>query len=199
MEYMPLSFTSESHGDIAFGFFNIESDMLLLEKYFFYADVFCEWIKQIAANDMTGVPTISSRVHIIDDSGDIGDLMGAIHGIRLTGFIGELYKLFPFPSDPASFKQNPEGFLTKEIVNKKIKRFSEQTDLTITFPEENKIKIGPYLFDISVFHELIRYVWQGGYPRWKDEIRPEYVLDMKDDIIKSKNVILKGVFSSQTI
>ncbi len=32
---MPLSFRSENHGNIAFGFFNIESDMLLLENYFF--------------------------------------------------------------------------------------------------------------------------------------------------------------------
>ena len=32
---MPLSFSSTTHGNIAFGFFNIESDMLLLENYFF--------------------------------------------------------------------------------------------------------------------------------------------------------------------
>jgi hypothetical protein len=33
---MPLTFESISHGTIAFGFFNIDSDMLLLEKYFFF-------------------------------------------------------------------------------------------------------------------------------------------------------------------
>ncbi len=32
---MPLSFESRSHGPVAFGFFNIESDMLLLERTFF--------------------------------------------------------------------------------------------------------------------------------------------------------------------
>ena len=47
---MPLSFKSESHGDIAFGFFNIESDMLLLENYFFFADKFCEWMTQMASS-----------------------------------------------------------------------------------------------------------------------------------------------------
>jgi hypothetical protein len=30
---MPLAFESISHGTIAFGFFNIDSDMLLLEQY----------------------------------------------------------------------------------------------------------------------------------------------------------------------
>jgi hypothetical protein len=31
---MPLAFQSLSHGTITFGFFNIESDMLLLDRYF---------------------------------------------------------------------------------------------------------------------------------------------------------------------
>ena len=33
---MPLTFDSLSHGKVAFGFFNIESDMLLLDHYFFF-------------------------------------------------------------------------------------------------------------------------------------------------------------------
>jgi hypothetical protein len=36
---MPLSFESRSHGPVAFGFFNIESDMLLLERTFFSATI----------------------------------------------------------------------------------------------------------------------------------------------------------------
>jgi hypothetical protein len=35
---MPLAFESLSHGIIAFGFFNIESDMLILDRYFLFAD-----------------------------------------------------------------------------------------------------------------------------------------------------------------
>jgi hypothetical protein len=35
---MPLAFESLSHGTIAFGFFNIESDMLLLDRYFLFAE-----------------------------------------------------------------------------------------------------------------------------------------------------------------
>ena len=73
---MPLVFESLSHGTIAFGFFNIDSDMLLLEQYFLFGS-----------------------------------------------------------------------------------EFSRKT-----------------------FQELITYVWRGGYPRWRDGIRPDYVLDMKSKI-----------------
>ncbi|MCA1793126.1 MAG: hypothetical protein LC660_04495 [Desulfobacteraceae bacterium] len=45
---MPLSFDSASHGPAAFGFFNIESDMLLLERFFFFCDDFCTWITSLA-------------------------------------------------------------------------------------------------------------------------------------------------------
>lgn len=193
---MPLSFNSESHGNIAFGFFNIESDMLLLENYFFFADKFCEWMTQMASKDDTELKTFSYKVHTIANPEDIGDLMGAIHGMRFAGFIGKIYKIFPFPEAPEDFKQNPEGFKTQKIVNTELGRFSEQTELTVDFSNEKKVKFGSYVFDIPVFHELIRYVWQGGYPCWKDEIRPQYVLDMKKAIQKSQNSFFKGVFSS---
>jgi len=49
---MPLAFDSSSHGKIAFGFFNIETDMLLLENYFIFATQFCSY--------MTGSPKIKS-------------------------------------------------------------------------------------------------------------------------------------------
>jgi hypothetical protein len=38
---MPLAFESMSHGTIAFGFFSIDSDMLLLEQYFLFGSEFC--------------------------------------------------------------------------------------------------------------------------------------------------------------
>jgi len=197
---MPLSFTSKSHGNIAFGFFNIESDMLLLEKYFFFADDFCEWINQMAKQDDAGLKSLQCKVYYIADPNDIGDLMGAIHGMLFTGFIGKLYTLFPFPDDPKAFKQNPDGFKTREVVKSYIEPFSAIKDISIEIYKDGqaKIKIGSYLFDKSVFHELIRYVWQGGYPCWKDEVRPEYVIGMKACIQKSHNSFFKGVFSSNT-
>lgn len=196
---MPLSFRSQSHGNIAFGFFNIESDMLLLENYFFFADDFCKWINQMAKQDDAGTKTLQCQVYYIDNPNDIGDLMGAIHGMRFVGFIGKLYTLFPFPDDPKAFKQNPEGYQTREIVLSEIEGVAKRKDIQIEFLKDGQIKIDPYRFDKRVFHELIRYVWQGGYPRWKDEKRPEYVLEMKERVQDSHNSFFKGVFSSGKI
>ena len=193
---MPLSFRSKNHGNIAFGFFNIESDMLLLEKYFFFADDFCRWMKRMAKEDDARVKKIEHPVYYIADPNDIGDLMGAIHGIRFTGFIGKLYTLFPFPDDPEAFKQNPDGFGTREVVRSHIEPFSAIRDISIEIYKNEKAKIGSYVFDKKVFHELIEYVWPGGYPRWTDEVRPEYVIEMKECIQKSRNSFFKGVFSS---
>jgi hypothetical protein len=193
---MPLSFKSESHGNIAFGFFNIESDMLLLENYFFFADEFCQLIDMVAKKSDNGQKQFQFKVYYITDPQNIGDLMGAIHNVRFTGFIGNIYKLFPFPEDPDAFKQNPEGYKTQDIVKEQIEDISEQIEIKIEFFPNSKIHIGSYTFNISVFHELIRYVDQGGYPRWKDEIRPGYVVQMKEGTQKSSNSFFKGIFAS---
>ena len=193
---MPLSFKSENHGNIAFGYFNIESDMLLLENYFFFADEFCKLINQALKESDNGQKQFQFKIYVIADPDNIGDLMGAIHKVRFTGFIGNIYKLFPFPEDPDAFKQNPEGYKTQDIVKEQIEDISEQIEIKIEFSPDSKIHIGSYTFDISVFHELIRYVEQGGYPRWKDEIRPEYVVQMKESIQTSSNSFFKGIFAS---
>ncbi len=191
---MPLSFKSQNHGNIAFGFFNIESDMLLLENYFFFADMFCEWMKKLADQKDLESKEFSRQVYSIPDPKNIGDLMGAIHAVSYTGFIGEVYKLFPFPEEEEDFKQNPEGFNTQEIVRAKIEPFSNITKISIIFKENGKVCIGPYVFEKKVFHELLQYVEKGGYPEWREQIRPEYVIDMKEHVQKSDNTFFKGVF-----
>lgn len=191
---MPLSFRTENHGNIAFGFFNIESDMLLLENHFFFASDFCEWIIEMTRQDDTGQKKFQHQVYYIADPHDIGDLMGAIHGVRFTGFIGSLYQVFPFPDNPSAFKQNPEGYQTRETVLSLIEDVSIKTKLVFEFLKDNKIAIGPYLFDKAMFHELILYVCAGGYPRWKEEIMPQYVIDMRQSIEKSSVTIFQGVF-----
>ena len=45
---MPLAFRSISHGILPFGFFNIESDLLLLDHYFLFASNFCKNVAHIA-------------------------------------------------------------------------------------------------------------------------------------------------------
>jgi hypothetical protein len=48
----------------------------------------------------------------------------------------------------------------------------------------------------AAFQELIKYVWVGGFPRWKDEIRPDYVMAMKEKIDKSSNSLFEGLILS---
>lgn len=193
---MPLSFKSQSHGNIAFGFFNIESDMLLLENHFFFADDFCQWMIKMAKQDNAGQKRICSPVYYIEDSKDIGDLMGAIHGICYTGFIGKVYKLFPFPDDPKLFKQNPRGYQTRKIVSAQTKGIGQKIEMLIDFLQDGQIHIGPYVFDKRVFHDLIHYVCKGGYPRWKDGVKPCYIMEMEKNIQKSCSPFFKRVFSS---
>lgn len=40
---MPLAFQSLNRGRAAFGFFNIETDMLLLDNHFMFADTSAGW------------------------------------------------------------------------------------------------------------------------------------------------------------
>ena len=191
---MPLAFDSISHGTIAFGFFNIDSDMLLLDRHFFFAPEFCSHIMAIAENRVPGPYERSWDVYHISDPEDIGDLMGAIHGIRYTGFIGEVYLKFPFPEKPEDFKQRPEGYRTQPDMKEIIKKFAQSARIAIVIDQETEqVSIGSYRFTKASFQELIRYVWQGGYPRWKDEVRPDYVVAMKETIALSSCQILRGL------
>ncbi|MBC8420329.1 MAG: hypothetical protein H8E10_17225 [Desulfobacterales bacterium] len=191
---MPLAFDSISHGTIAFGFFNIDSDMLLLDRYFFFATEFCSHITQIAENCVPGPYKTSWDVYHIPNPGDIGDLMGAIHGIHYTGFIGEVYLRFPFPKRPGDFRQKPEGYRTRGHVEGTIKQFASLLEIKFVINEKTEeVSIGPYRFAKASFQKLIGYVWQGGYPRWKDEIKPDYVMAMKETIDTSRCSIFSGL------
>jgi hypothetical protein len=59
--------------------------------------------------------------------------------------------------------------------------------------DHETVSIGEYLFTREVFHQLIQYVWAGGYPRWKDEIRPDYVMEMKFRLEESSNWLTQGL------
>ena len=177
---MPLSFESMSHGTIAFGFFNIESDMLLLEQHFLFGSEFCHHISKMAENVDEEQFKSSWPVYTIEDREQIGDLMGAIHGIRFTGFIGELYRRYPFPEESTAFKQKPKGYMTQAVVRDMISDYARQIPLAVEANHRTlEIDIGEYKFSRKTFQELILYVWQGGYPRWRDGLRPDYVLEMK--------------------
>ena len=197
---MPLAFNSISHRSIAFGFFNIESDMLLLEHYFFFASDLCRYVEDIVEWDNEKPYVTTWPIFCIESSEAIGDLMGAIHGVRFSGFIGELYKRYPFPKYEIDFKQNPMGYQTQSIVSNLIANFAEPRQISVTISNEGReVNIGDYWFNYLQFQELIKYVWRGGYPRWKDEIRPGYVTQMGNKIMNNPKDIFKTmVFSNSS-
>jgi hypothetical protein len=187
---MPLAFESLSHGKIAFGFFNIETDMILLEHYFLFGEDFCRFISLTAEKELDKMTWELYRIQ----PENIGNLMGAIHGIDLRGFLGEVYKLFPFPKMEEEFKQHPDGYKNRKVVETLIQRYGERATISFGIDEKrDRIAIGEYIFSKSSFQELIQYIWRGGYPRWKDEIRPDYVLTMKDKIDQSKKPLFDGL------
>ena len=191
---MPLAFESLSHGTVAFGFFNIESDMLLLDRYFIFAKDFCIYTDKIAKSGGDHLYNAYWPIQFIEAAEDIGDLMGAIHGVRLTGFIGELYRRYPFPRRTEDFKQNSAGFRTQSLVSGIIAKYARPREISVAISHGGEeIEIDVYRFSRIQFQELIKYVWRGGYPGWKDEIRPGYVLEMRDNILQNRAGIFKGI------
>lgn len=191
---MPLAFQSLSHGTIAFGFFNIESDMLLCDHYFFFAEDFCRRIGQMAGPTAEPECAIGWKVFTIESAEEIGDLMGAIHGVRFTGFIGDLYRRFPFPQQPADFKQNPEGDRTQSLVSEIISRYAKIEKIQVAVDNKRlQTAIGRYHFNRNQFQDVLKYVWRGGYPRWKDDIRPSYVSDMEKRIMANRLGIFENM------
>jgi hypothetical protein len=180
---MPLAFDSLSHGQIAFGFFNIESDLLLLEHYFFFATDFCQYISEAATIEGGEAFSTEWTGFDIADRMAIGDLMGAIHGIRYTGFMGEVYRRFPFPAAPEAFKQNPEGILTQPVMKEILLQYGREATVVFSADASREIaSVGEYRFARPNFQSLLRYVWQGGFPLWRNGAPPAYVIEMKHRI-----------------
>jgi len=191
---MPLAFESLNRGTVAFGFFNIETDLLLLQQVFLFADDFCGHLVRMTEDIKQEPYETVWEVYSIDDPRKIGDLMAAIHGIRYTGFIGEVYKQFPFPKSEAGFKQKPEGFQNRAWMISLLERWAVSKTVPFRVDRDHEtVSIGEYLFTKEVFHQLIEYVWRGGYPRWKEEIRPDYVMQMKGNLEKSRSWLMKGI------
>jgi hypothetical protein len=189
---MPLGFSSLSHGTIAFGFFNIDTDLLLLEHYFVFAPEFCGCISDLAARGDDEPVQATWDVFRIP-RGDIGDLMGAIHGIHFSGFIGEVYRRFPFPAREGDFVQKPEGFQNRAVIEEILPKFA--SGAAVSFKAEkgrSVVAIGEFAFAPDAFRRLVNYVWVGGYPRWRDGIRPDYVLNMKKAVEESSSWLFDG-------
>lgn len=168
--------------------------MLLLEEWFFFADAFCECMDRLARLDSRDPFETIIDACRFSNPADIGNLMEAIHGIRLSGFIGDVYRKFPFPTEPEGFKQKAYGRKNQAFMKKTIASFAGPEEMRVmAHPAEDQILLGEYRFSRSVFHELVQYVWRGGYPRWKDEERPDYVMDMKGRALSSAYPLFEGL------
>jgi hypothetical protein len=190
---MPLLFQSLSHGEIPFGFFNIETDMILLNNYFFFASDMADSVIRLAENDGRMSQEQVWSVYILDE-GQIGNLMGAISGVVFQGFIGEVYTHFPFPHEPEKFKQNPDGYKTRQLMEGIITSYTGLTQVPVKIDQDcAEIQIGEYAFSRQGFHALLGYLWAGGYPRWKDSVRPSYILKMREAVERSANALLHNI------
>jgi hypothetical protein len=190
---MPLLFESVSHGELAFGFFNIETDMLLLDDYFFFASDFCRHVTDLARQHSDKPYRSAWDVHVMPHE-VIGNLQGAIAGTDLSGFIGEVYRFFPFPREAAAFKQNPEGYSTRARIEALATTFVPARRIPVMVnPNGEFIAIGNYAFNRPQFHALLVYVWLGGYPRWKDDLRPAYVVQMAAAAEASAHPLFTGI------
>jgi len=118
----------------------------------------------------------------------IGNLTGAIYGFEYTGFIGEVYKLFPFPENPSGFKQKPYGTINRQAIETAIQPFALQLKIPITFsPVDHTIGLGDYIFTKKVFQEIIKYVDAGGMPGWLNGKAPDYVSMMTEQVTVSQH------------
>lgn len=191
---MPLAFSSLNHGTVAFGFFNIDTDLLLLEHYFLSAEDFCSHMILLAGQSEKDSFETPWEVYSIDNPREIGDLMAAIHGIRFTGFIGEVYRSFPFPRKEEDFKQKPEGYENRQALEEMISKYATKKKILIRGDAQHEtVAVAEYLFSRGVFHQLIEYVWLGGYPRWRDGIPPDYVMAMKKTLEEASGWLFRGL------
>lgn len=183
---MPLGFNTESHGEIPIGFFNIDTDMILINNYFVFASDFCNWIIEWTKSE--DEYETEKEFYVISKLETIGNLMGAIAGMVYTGFIGEVYKKFPFPKNLEDFKQKPDGYKNRKTVEKIIQKFTKPETISIIISwKERQITIGEYVFSREQFHEVISYIWRGGMPKWKADEKPEYVREMMKAVISTNH------------
>ncbi len=190
---MPIAFQCVSHGEVAFGFFNIETDLLLLNNHFFFASDFCAGISELAMLKGHEPAHLDLPAYLLAAK-DVGHLHGAIQGKDLSGFIGDTYRRFPFPKEPEAFRQNPEGYRTRRVVEAIIEAYAKPGTVRLIADRYSDTFIaGPYTFVKEAFEGLLDYLWAGGMPRWKDGVRPAYVEEMRAAALSSAHPLFRNV------
>ncbi len=160
---MPLLHSSTSHGEIAFGFYNIEIDALLLDGLFFYCTDFCQVMGKLSLEP--GEAEIAG--YRFNDPAAIGDFHGAIEGINFTGYMGELFRRWPMPETPDLFRQNLAGEERRDESEAILARHAGAETIICRRNKGGVVEIGAFIFSPGQFLDLIRYVRRGGYPTWE--------------------------------
>lgn len=160
---MPLAFPSLNHGTIVFGFYNIETDSLLLEEQVFFCTDFCVAARTLAdgGNAKAVMPG-----HVFAEPKAMGDLMGAIRGERHLGYLGDIYRLWPFPARPEDFRQKLDGHLRRTMTEEVLDRHAVRVPIVMERNMAEEVLIGSYIFSTEQFLALVRYVRRGGHPTW---------------------------------
>ena len=128
------------------------------------------------------------RLQLVTNATRIGNLHGAIDGNDLSGFIGATYQAFPFPTDPADFKQSTNGDTTQAEVGDMVSRFGLAEQIVVNIdPKSGHFSLNQYVFDGPGFEQLVAYVARGGYPQWKNGQAPHYVEQMVGTFSAAQN------------
>ena len=158
---------------------------------FAVADAFCRAVSLLAA----AVPDVAWETPIpAFGVADMGDLMGAIHGVRHTGFIGDVYRRYPFPERPEDFRQKTRGYETRDEFRALIAPWAREEEIRLAARSDaREVFVGEVRFARGVFHDLVRYVWRGGWPRWENDEPPDYVNAMRAAITEGKHWATQGI------
>ena len=75
-----------------------------------------------------------------------------------------------------------------------IEPYAVKRIITVAIDEPaQSVNIGDYRFTFPTFGELVRYIWRGGYPQWKQGERPGYVLQMRQAIASSRLTLFSDI------
>lgn len=183
---MPHEFPTVGHHAVPFGFFNTKTDLLLLQKRFFFADDFCTCVSTLAAaGESSGAALPCWRV---DHPAMIGDLNGAIRGDYHKGFIGAVYARWPFPKRKADFKQDPDGYQTREEVTTLIEHVGVDEKLAVRW-NHKVVTLGTVALALPDFAAMLEHLQQGP-PPWRDDRMPDYLSEMLAELKKLDSPLL---------
>jgi hypothetical protein len=175
---MPLAFQSSSHGTLPFGYFNIDTDLLLMNRLLWFTPEFTAAVVSLAGAPPGELPRARFDGFEVE-AADLGHVMGAIHGYDRSGLIGDSYRHFPFPERPEDFRQRPEGEDNRPRMLELLAARARPREIEIVALADGVVDVCGFRFERAWFGELVAYVWRGGYPRWRDGRRPACVVGMR--------------------